>query len=95
MKQLPCKRKRCIIYPTCINKTSIRCDDLYKYYEDIKEDDTTTRYAITKNGFNQLSAHGLWIKYVRKYFPNLLYLTPENMKTFQKPNPYKYTKSRI
>lgn len=25
---LPCKEKKCILYPICLNKTEIRCDDL-------------------------------------------------------------------
>lgn len=31
MSQIPCKRNKCVLYPVCLNKETIKCDDLNVY----------------------------------------------------------------
>ena len=89
---IPCKRKRCIIYPACRNRIHIKCDDLHTYYLNVISTDTTKRYRVGKNELVQLTSKDIWVKYIGSHFPNLITLVPETKK--QKPNPYKLTKGK-
>ena len=42
LPQIPCVESRCLLFPVCRNKYSIRCEDLFFYMKSINEvlDDT-------------------------------------------------------
>ena len=81
MSAIPCKKRKCILYPACKHKTHIVCDDLIKYWKSLISSDVTVRYKIAKGkrgGFKKLNAHELWHKYIINTLPELLILDSEN-----------------
>lgn len=74
---LPCKRKRCILLAVCTNKSHITCNLLHEYYGEFFDSKTTKRYTLGSRTLRESTPADLWKKHIKKYFPNLISLSPE------------------
>ena len=97
MNDLPCKKRKCILYPVCRNKTKIICDCLNDYYHGLRSDKYTKRYRLKKDKnevIRPLTALDIWTKYIKSSFPNLIHLQAET-EPKPKKSPYKYELPKV
>lgn len=56
MKTIPCKKRKCLVYPTCRYKDFIQCTLLYNYYIELDHalDSNTDPLKLIKNFLPEL-----------------------------------------
>ncbi len=57
MEQIPCISNKCILYPVCVSKIDIECDDLWKYFRhvDVTNKTQATVWEIMRRDFPVLN----------------------------------------
>lgn len=57
MKQIPCIKNKCILYPVCVSKIDIECDELWQYFRHVQvtNKDDPSAWSIMRMNFPVLN----------------------------------------
>lgn len=46
MKEIPCIKNKCLLYPACKNKEEVECEEVRQYYWDLRHGTDLKNYEI-------------------------------------------------